>query len=79
MHAYIPGKILDGIQVFVAFREDSSDLLLYELQGTILEGFFYTKNTLFDLCTMEIKKSKLLQTEPASLNHDLLLQPEFTS
>lgn len=36
MHAYIPGKILDGIQVFVAFREDSSDLLLYELQGTIL-------------------------------------------
>lgn len=39
MHAYI----LDGIQVIVAFCEDSSDLLLYELQGTILEGLLTAK------------------------------------
>lgn len=50
MHAYI----LDGIRVIVAFCEDSSDLLLYELQGTILEEIAYSKKTWFDLCTMEM-------------------------
>lgn len=29
MHAYIPGKILGGIQVFVAYHEDSGDLLIH--------------------------------------------------
>lgn len=38
MHAYM----LDGIRAIVAFCEDS-DLLLYELQGTILEGLLTAK------------------------------------
>lgn len=39
MHAYILG----GIRVIVAFCEENSDLLLCELQGTILEGLLTAK------------------------------------
>lgn len=53
MHAYM----LDGIRVIVAFCEDS-DLLLYELQGTILEGLLTAKKTWFDLCTVEMLMNK---------------------
>ena len=43
MHAYIPGKMGD-IQVFIAFHEDSSGLLMYLLQRTILEEILTANN-----------------------------------
>lgn len=44
MHAYIPGKILGGIQVFVAYHEDSGDLLIhYKEQSN--SDFLHQKKT----------------------------------
>lgn len=78
MHPYIPGKILDGIQVFIACHEDSGDLLMYTRND--LTGISYIKETLLDLCTMEMLMNKAkYHREPASLNHNLLPQPEFIS
>lgn len=55
----MPGKILDGIQVFVAFHEDSDLLMYYKEQSN--RDFLHQKN--FDLCAMEILMSKADTTE----------------
>lgn len=60
MRAYIPGKILDGIQVFVAFREDS-DLLMYYKEDPV-GIFLHHKNVVWPLyCGNTNEQSKALQ------------------
>lgn len=76
MHAYIPGKILNCVQVYVAFHEDSGYLLMYYKERSY-SYFLYQRNCVWPLCYGNTsEQSKVPQTEPASLNHNHLPHPE---
>lgn len=70
MHAYIPGKMLGGIQVFVAYHEDSGDLLIYYKEQSNSD-FLHQKNPLFDLRTKEILMNKAKHYREPTINHNL--------